>query len=268
MKYAVVLFFVIQNIVSAQTEYSVYDAHIHYSQDMWETLPPLQAIRILKEAGIDKALVSATPTQGAEKLYLADPEFVIPMLRPYKSWRHRFTWFNDATLKAYLLDQLQRIPYKGFGEFHVFGEDADSRPVQDMIELAYAREMPLHAHTDLPGMKIILNKSRNLVVIWAHGGFDVPIETLEEFIRLYPNFYVELSYREGMLDKQQKLTPAWIRVLSKYPQRFLVGMDTYKPRRWANVSEIAQQNRQWLNQLPEKVRIMIASGNLQRLFAE
>lgn len=268
MKYILIIFFIIQNIAFAETEYIIYDAHIHYSQDMWETLPPSQAIQLLKEAGIEKALVSGTPTQGAEKLYLADPEFVIPMLRPYKSWRHRFTWFNDPELTKYLDEQLERIPYKGFGEFHVFGQDANSQPVEEMIKLAQIRKMPLHAHTDLSGMKIILSKSENLVVIWAHGGFDVPLKTLENFIKQYPGFYVELSYREGMLDDQQKITPAWREIFNKYPQRFLVGMDTYKPRRWANLSEIAEQNRFWLNQLPEKIAIQIARKNLFRLFPE
>lgn len=262
------MFFVIQNIAFAETEYTIYDAHIHYSQDMWEVLPPLQAIQLLKDAGIEKALVSATPTQGAEKLYLVDSEFVIPMLRPYKSWRHRFTWFNDPELGKYLEEQLVRIPYKGFGEFHVFGQDANNQPVEEMIKLAQTRKMPLHAHTDLSGMTIILKKSKNLVVIWAHGGFDVPLEILEKFIQRYPDFYVELSYREGMLDVQQKITPEWRRVFNKYPQRFLVGMDTYKPRRWANLSEIANQNRLWLKQLPEKVALQIARGNFQRLFLE
>ena len=266
MKYILVFFIMFFNTVCAETEYTTYDAHIHYSQDMWEALPPLQAIQLLKEAGIEKALVSATPTQGAEKLYLADPEFVIPMLRPYKSWKHRFTWFNDPDLGKYIKEQLERIPYKGFGEFHVFGQDANSQPVEEMIKLAQIRKMPLHAHTDLSGIKIILNKSKNLAVIWAHGGFDVPLEILETLIRRYPDFYVELSYREGMLDELQKITPAWRVIFNKYPQRFLVGADTYKPRRWANISEIAEQNRVWLKQLPESVAQQIAWGNMQRLF--
>ena len=63
---------------------SIHDGHIHYDQDVWEALPPHQAIELLTEQNIKRALVSATPTQGAEMLYRENPQIVIPMLRPYK----------------------------------------------------------------------------------------------------------------------------------------------------------------------------------------
>jgi len=251
---------------SDNTDPVLYDAHIHYSKDMWETLPVEQALRMLKESNIHRALVSSTPTEGAEKLFRADPDLVIPMLRPYKSWRHRFTWFKDPQLKQYLLQHLERTPYRGFGEFHVFGENADTKPVEAMIALALQRNMPLHAHTDLQGIKILLQKSNGLAVIWAHGGFDVAIEKLETLLRLYPKFYIELSYREGMVDDSSRLTPEWDELLNKYQTRFLVGMDTYKPSRWADLPENAAQARFWLKQLPENVANDIARNNLDRLF--
>lgn len=244
----------------------IHDGHIHYDEDVWDTLPPADAIKMLKAENISRALVSATPTEGAEMLFRADPETVIPMLRPYKSWRHRYLWFNDPELKAYLLEHLARVSYLGFGEFHVFGEDADSIPIEEMIELARERKLALHPHTDLEGMRIFLQKAPDVVVIWAHGGFNVPVTTLQALLDEYPKLIIELSLREGMLDDEQQLTAQWQKFLVEYRTRFLVGMDTYKPSRWADLPEIAAESRDWLAQLPEDVAADIARNNLDRLF--
>ena len=246
--------------------YRIHDGHIHYDQDVWETLPPADAISMLKQQNIKRALVSATPAEGAEMLYRVDPEVVIPMLRPYKSWRHRYLWFNDPDLETFLLEHLARVPYRGFGEFHVFGEDADSIPMEEMIELARQRKLALHPHTNLEGMRIILEKSPDINVLWAHGGFNVPVATLRELLDTYPKLYIELSLREGMLDDEQRLTPEWKQFLVDYRTRFLVGMDTYKPSRWADLPEIAAETRGWLAQLPEAVAADISRNNLDRLF--
>ena len=246
--------------------YRIHDGHIHYDQDVWETLPPADAISMLKQQNIKRALVSATPAEGAEMLYRVDPEVVIPMLRPYKSWRHRYLWFNDPDLETFLLEHLARVPYRGFGEFHVFGEDADSIPMEEMIELARQRKLALHPHTNLEGMRIILEKSPDINVLWAHGGFNVPVVTLRELLDTYPKLYIELSLREGMLDDEQRLTAEWKQFLVDYRTRFLVGMDTYKPSRWADLPEIAAETRGWLAQLPEAVAADISRNNLDRLF--
>ena len=256
------------NVNAGESSSGIHDGHIHYDQDVWESLPPAEAIQLLKQQNINRALVSATPTEGAEMLYQADPNLVIPMLRPYKSWRHRYLWFNDPELKPYLLEHMERVPYRGFGEFHVFGQDADSIPMEEMIELAREHKLALHPHTDLEGMRIILQKAADIVVIWAHGGFNVPVETLRELLDEYPMFYIELSLREGMLDEEQQLTAQWKNFLQDYQTRFLVGMDTYKPSRWADLPEIAAETHGWLEQLPNEVAANIARNNLDRLFPQ
>ncbi len=242
------------------------EAHIHYDQDVWQPLSAKQAVQMLEQQGIERALVSATPTDGAEKLYRIAPDYIVPMLRPYRSWRHRYYWYRDPELKQYLLQHLARAPYRGFGEFHVFGDDVASVPVGEMIELARQRQLVLHAHTDLPGMRVLLQKTAGVPVIWAHGGFDVPVATLRELLAANSQLYIELSYREGLLDPLDQLTPEWKAFLLQYPDRFLVGMDTWKPSRWAELPELAERARLWLSQLPEAEAELIARKNFDRLF--
>lgn len=274
MRRHLLLFFLITILLVVSTAkadvgkstYSIHDGHIHYDQDVWESLSPQEAIQLLTNQNIKRALVSATPTQGAEMLYRENPEVVVPMLRPYKSWRHRYLWFKDPGLKAYLLEHLERVPYRGFGEFHVFGQDADSQPVEEMIALARERNLVLHPHTNLMGMRILLNKAHDIPVLWAHGGFNVPVDVLHDLLDEYPELYIELSLREAMLDSEERLTPQWKAFLIKYHARFLVGMDTYKPSRWADLPVIAAETRHWLDQLPKEVADDIARNNMDRLF--
>jgi hypothetical protein len=248
--------------------YPIHDGHIHYDEDVWDALSPEDAVQLLLSENITRALVSATPTEGAEMLYRVNPDVVIPMLRPYKNWRHRYLWFKDPDLKAYMLEHLARVPYRGVGEFHVFGNDANTKPVEDMIELVRERGLSLHPHTDLSGMKILLSKASDINVIWAHGGFDVPVESLRELFEAYPKLYIELSLRDGMVGEDGKLTQTWKSFLEAYPKRFLIGMDTYKPSRWAELPEIAAAARLWLNQLPVDIAEKISRENLDRLFPE
>ena len=244
----------------------IHDGHIHYDGNVWEALPPEQAIGMLTGQNIERAIVSATPTEGAELLYKADPDLVIPFLRPYKNIRHRYLWFKDPTTPEFILEHLKRAPYRGIGEFHVFGSDIETDVVLEIIDIARQHKLALHPHTNLKEMRYLLSVAQDVPVIWAHGGFDVPVAELIELMEKYPKFYIELSLREGMTDEDDVLTTEWKALLIKYKDRFLVGMDTFKPSRWAELELIAEESRNWLNQLPEDASIAIARGNLDRLF--
>ncbi len=246
----------------------IHDAHIHYDQGVWESLSPEEAIDLLTDQNIDRALVSATPTEGAEMLYKANPDLVVPFLRPYKNIRHRYFWFKDPTTPDYVREHLKRAPYKGIGEFHVFGSDIQTDVVLEVVEIARDHKLALHPHTNLAEMRYLLSIAPDIPVIWAHGGFDVPVATLTELMEGHPKLYIELSLREGMLDDNDELTTEWKTLLIKYKDRFLIGMDTYKASRWAELPEIAEESRGWLNQLPDEAATAIARGNLDRLFPE
>src|SRR2546428_9689983 len=43
-----------------ETELPIFDAHIHYNSDVWEVVPPKEAITRLRKAGIVRALVSSS----------------------------------------------------------------------------------------------------------------------------------------------------------------------------------------------------------------
>ena len=252
-------------IVVANPALDIFDGHIHYSRDVWDKLPPQRALELLTKAGITRAVVSATPGEGTERLYRAAPDRVVPFLRPYSSREHRYTWSRDAAIMGYLHEQLARVPYRGIGEFHLSGEDVRNPVVADIVMLAREQDLALHAHTDVAGIQGLLDQAPDIPVIWAHGGFDVPETILRELLASQKQLYIELSFREGMTEAG-KLTSVWYELMTDFHTRFLTGMDTYTPSRWVELPELAAEARSWLKQLPEDVAHNIAYGNAARLF--
>jgi hypothetical protein len=238
-----------------------FDGHIHYNASAWPALTPEQAVARLARAGIDRALVSSTPTEGTARLYALDSTRIVPLLRPYRSSADRRTWYDDPTLVARLERQLDELPYRGIGEFHVFGADASTPVMADVIALARDRGLFLQAHSDTDAIVRILEQTGEATtVIWAHAGFDVPLETLQDLLDRYPQLLLELSYRSDIAPDGE-LTPAWRDLFTAYPERFLVGMDTHHESRWEDLVALADEARQWLGQLPPGIAQQIAREN-------
>ena len=47
-----------------QSTLPIFDAHLHYSHDAWENLPPPAAIDVLKKTGVKRALLSSSDDDG------------------------------------------------------------------------------------------------------------------------------------------------------------------------------------------------------------
>ena len=197
----------------------LFDGHIHYNQDVWDVIAPDNAIERLRAAGIERAFVSSTPTEGTKRLFAQDPARVIPLLRPYRSPADRRTWFEDPELVARLRKHLDTIPYRGIGEFHVFGANASTPVMAEMIDLAVERGLFLHAHADEDAIVRIVERAPDLTVIWAHAGFDVSATRLGELLARYPGLLIELSFRDDIAPVG-RLSTDWQRLFIAQPDPF------------------------------------------------
>ena len=253
------------NPVSA-SEFPLFDAHVHYSEDVWQAIPPQDAIQRLKKHGIQRAIVSGTPADGAIKLFKQDPEFVIPFLRPYRTAEDRRDWYTNPEILEYVRSQLESFNYRGLGEFHLFGSQVDTPVMKGILELAKNKNLILLAHSNHETIDALIAAVPNLKIIWAHGGFDVDIDIITDKLKRYKNLYIELSFREGIVE-DGVLTQAWRQVFTTYPTRFLVGTDTYTVQRWLQLPELTANYQQWLRQLPRDVAEAIAYRNGERVFA-
>jgi predicted TIM-barrel fold metal-dependent hydrolase len=244
--------------------FPIFDAHLHYSHDAWDRLPPKEAVALLRQAGLKFAMVSSSSDEGTQKLYAEAPDLVLPSLRPYRSRSEIGTWIHDATVVAHLESRLRQHRYVAIGEYHVFGADADLPVMRRVVELAREHRLYLHSHSDADAIERQFRQDPNARILWAHAGFDSP-ERVREMLRKHPNLWADLAFRSDHAIAG-KVDPGWRAAFMEFPDRFMVGTDTFTPERWFYVVEHANWSRAWLADLPREVAENIAWRNGERLF--
>ncbi len=245
-------------------ELPIFDAHLHYSHDAWDTVPPQEAIAILRKAGLKRALISSSGDDGQQRLYALAPDLVIPELRPYRSRGEISSWFRDESVIPYLEDRLKRHRYAGLGEFHLYGADADLPVPRRMVQLARQHKLFLHAHSDIDAIERLFRQWPEARILWAHSGFDRP-EKVREMLRKHKNLWCDLAFRTDQA-RGGKVDPDWRAAFLEFPDRFMVGTDSFTPERWHYIGEHANWSRQWLADLPKDVSERIAWENGETLF--
>ena len=245
----------------------IFDAHVHYNLDIGRPLSVPDVLDTWRRAGIRGVLLTSRPNDGTrELLAAAPPEFkAVAFARPYVVMSDVQTWFRDPKIYSMIERELERGIYVGLGEFHIYGRDADSDGFARFMRLAQQYKLWLHAHCDDYVIERIYALYPEARVIWAHTGMGTAEARVDELFTRYATLYGELSYRSGIVAGDH-LSPAWRQLFTKYPQRFLVGSDTWVPQRWPEVPDIMDGYRAWLSQLPADVAENIAWRNGARLF--
>jgi predicted TIM-barrel fold metal-dependent hydrolase len=245
----------------------IFDAHLHYNAEAVAAYPVPAALERFQRNGVRAILATSTPNDGTRALVAAASAKlrVVPFVRPYRSDADRSTWFRDVQTLSLIETELSRGDYRGIGEFHVFGDDAGSDVMGRVVDLAVTRGLYLHAHCDETALQRILGHNENARIIWAHTGFSVPVERVERWLERHRNLWGELSYRYDMTENGV-LKPEWRRLFVRYPDRFVIGSDTWMNERWERYAEIIAWYRGWLAQLPDDVAGAIAWANAERLF--
>ena len=251
-------------IAAAQTTLPIFDAHLHYSHDAWERLPPREAVALLRQAGLKRAQVSSSSDEGTQKLHAEAPDLVLPSLRPYRTRGEIGSWMHDASVVDHLQARLARYRYVAIGEYHVYGADADLPVVRRVVQLAREHKLFLHSHSDAEAIERQFRQDPEARILWAHAGFDSP-DKVREMLRKHRNLWCDLAFRSDHAT-MGKVDAAWREAFLEFPDRFLVGTDTFTPERWHYVVEHARWSRQWLADLPPEVAERIAWKNGEALF--
>jgi hypothetical protein len=249
----------------AAAQFPIFDAHIHYSRPDWDVYTPERILSILAGAGVRRAIVSSTPDDGTVKLYEKAPKGIVPFLRPYRTRDDMGSWHSDAGVQAYLEERLKRGIYRGIGEFHLSAANVAGPTVKRIAELAAERDLFLQAHVDDAAIEKLLTLYPKTRMIWAHAGMSTPAPAVGRLLERFPKLWVELALRtdvaySGVLD------PEWRAVFVKFPDRFMVGTDTWVTSRWEIVRDYHRDVQLWLAQLPRDVAEAIAWKNGERLF--
>ncbi len=250
------------SFVQAQQPLAIADVHVHYSHDSVEMTPPQRVIEIMRAASLKFALVSSSDDNGTQLLSKLAPDLIIPGLRPYRRRGELSTWFTDPGALAYVEKLLATNRYASLGEFHLYGDDANLEIPQRIVELADQHNLILHAHSDAQAIDNLLALNPNVKVLWAHAGFDSPDE-IAQMLTKHDRLWADLAFRgevgSGGLDE------SWIKLFTDFPDRLMLGTDTYTPERIFYIPEQASSAREWLKALPDEIAERVAWKNAHDL---
>jgi hypothetical protein len=250
--------------LAGAAELPIFDAHLHYSHDAWTVVPAREAIALLRKAGVKRALVSSSDDDGTQKLLAEAPDIIVPELRPYRRRADVSTWTKDEDVMRYVEERLKKYRYVAIGEFHLFGADADLPIPRRIVQLAKQYGLLLHAHSDADAVERIFQQDPGARVLWAHSGFESPGK-VREMLRKHTNLWADLAFRSDQ-SSGGKVPAEWRETFVEFPDRFMVGTDTFTPERWHYVVDHAAFSREWLADLPRELAERIAWKNGEALF--
>ncbi len=268
----------------------IFDAHVHYNEEAWNGSagphPPSDVLARMERNGVRAVLANSRPNEGTRMLAAALQEtskagvIVVPFVRLYRNRADYSNWFRDPSIAAMVQTELARGtsagPYRGLGEFHLYDSANARGPVaRELMALAEQKQLAVLAHVDDAAVELLMDatpsKGRNVRLIWAHTGIEgAPVKRVDELLAKYPLLMGELSYRPGLTcaeeGAREKLCPAWRELFLKYPDRFMLGSDTWINQRWLAYDDLMRGYRQWLGDLPPDISHRIAWDNGAALF--
>jgi hypothetical protein len=245
----------------------LFDAHLHYNATDAAQYSPQQIIDKLERNGIEQAVVTGNPAAHPASLYRQAPRRIVPLLGVYRSHADKITWPNDATLPKRIEAELDKGRWRGIGELHIFAKDRHSPVFHRIIEIATQRRLPLQIHADPAVIDTLYDVSPSLPVIWAHAGtFPYP-DLLADYLQRYPALSIDLSVRDERIAPDGQISDDWYVLFLRFPDRFMVGVDTFSLSRWQQFDAAVATVRRWLAQLPEDVAQRLAHDNAAAFFS-
>ena len=259
----------------------LFDAHLHYNEEAWNgKVGPHNVSDVLgrmSRSGVKAFVANSRPNAGTLNL-AASTEVktagikVIPFIRLYRDRADYTGWFADESIYQMVLSEYAKGTasgtYRGIGEFHLYDSaNANGAVAQKLMKFASDKNLTVLAHVDDVAIDLLMAHAPQARLIWAHTGIGgASVERVDSLMKKYPLLMGELSYRPGLTCEGGQLCPAWRTLLQTYPDRFLIGSDTWVNQRWAYYEELMTSYRVWLGGLPPAVARQIAWENGAKLF--
>lgn len=247
----------------------IMDAHAHYTADDALALPPAAVLARLDAAGVSRLVVTASPPELAQQLYRHAPARVIPLLGVYGAGIDKANWMQDEALPKKAAARLGSGRWAGIGELHLFARDADNPVFAELVRLAASRKLVLMLHGDAEVVSRAYAREPGVRVLWAHLGTDPRPEELAAMLERHAGkLWIDTSVRDERIAPGGKLLPEWRALFLRYPDRFLVAVDTFSLNRWQHYEAVVGQIRAWTDPLPEPLKTNLLHDNAARLFAD
>ena len=258
----------------------LFDAHMHYNVEAWDGKsgphPPSDVLARLKRNGIRAVVSNSRPNDntkllsGSEQARIAGVA-VVPFIRLYRNRADYDSWYRDETIYEMVQTEFSRGtaggPYKGIGEFHLYdSSNANGAVAKKLMAFAEDKNLAVLAHVDDAAIDLLManapSRGQKSRLIWAHTGIGgASSSRVDALFAKYPMLMGELSYRPGLTCNNGTLCPDWRALLLKYPDRFMIGSDTWVNQRWEVYDELMKGYRVWLGDLPADVARKIGWDN-------
>src|SRR5262245_5014977 len=252
----------------AQQPIKIFDSHLHYNYDPSPFYSVSMVLDVLRRSHVAGIVANSRPNRGTQQLVEAKAPglWVVPFIRPYRVESDVQNWFNDPSIYELIETEYKRGYYRGVGEFHLHGRQAEGEWVKKTVDFAVERNLYLLAHSDDEAVLILFRHNPKAKVIWAHTGFGTPTARVREMLEAHPTLSAELSYRGGITEFDGKLSAEWRDLFTRHSDRFVLGSDTWVNQRWSDYDSTMRGYRGWLAQLPPDQARRIAHENAERLF--
>lgn len=204
---------------------------------------------------------------------------------------------NDKNSDSHIRRMLELDPglWQGIGEVFTRHDDltsliegstprANNEAMTRVYHLAAEYDLPVMMHSNITSkrernplyLQEIEEPLRNhphVRFIWAHAGTSMEIhrhqekleflfDTLARMLESYPNLYIDLSWtmlRPYLTDENGKTDPKWVKLVERYPDRFMIGSDVVG--RFDSMGEYMHGFDRFLDALPEDVAHKVARDN-------
>lgn len=257
----------------------LFDAHLHYNVEAAEGPHPLpDVLGRMQRSGVRAIIANSRPNDGTRSLASALDATraagvtVVPFVRLYRDRADYTGWFKDPSIGVMVKTELAAgTPagaFRGLGEFHLYDSaNANGPMARELMQLAAERGLAVLAHVDDAAIDLLMAHAPQARLIWAHTGIGgVPLTRVRELLQRYPKLMGELSYRPGLTDGEGQLSAEWRALLLAFPDRFVIGSDTWVNQRWQHYEALMADYRRWLGELPPELARRVAWDNAAGLF--
>ena len=256
----------------------LFDTHLHYNEEAFAPHPVSDVLARMQRSGVRAIVANSRPNDGTIAL-ASGPQAraagvtVVPFVRLYRNRADYAGWFADPSIDTMVRQLLATGtpagPYQGIGEFHLYDSANANAPVaRSLMLLAQDQALAVLAHVDDDAIELLLRHAPRARLIWAHTGIGgAPVARVRGLLLKYPTLMGELSYRPGLTDADGQLSTQWKALITEFPQRFMIGSDTWINARWSDYEGLMTSARRWLGDLPPDVAQRVGWGNAATLFS-
>ncbi len=253
---------------ATSAEPPIFDAHLHYRPAVSEHFGISDVARTLASNEVRGAIVMSTEDGPIRRLQAGSETRIVPFLEVSQRLGKKMDWMHVEDLGERITRMLDEseVEWHGLGEFHILADDRFGPGLEQLLDLAVARDLTVMIHGDPAVIDHAYATHPEVRILWAHAGSYAYPPLVQDYLERHPRMNMDLSMRNPRINPDGQIDDDWFELFLTHPDRFMIGVDTFTATRWEEYTRLKDETRAWLTQLPEGVARAIAFENGERLF--